>query len=146
MLHIAREDWSTAAADMLRPAVEHDPLCVVDDLSGLPLFVGRHHGQPVLAYLLRVDDTPQGAEGVIVAAAGNLPGVDLTGRVLPFIEGQLDCDWLRIHTARAGLGRKLQQQGYAVRETVYAKKLRGRNGDSRAGIGGHMGSNKNGRT
>jgi hypothetical protein len=128
MLHIAREDWSTAAAEMLRPAVAHDPLCVVDDLSGLPLFVARCDGVPVLAYLLRVDETQHGSEGVIVAAAGNLPGVDLTGRVLPFIEGQLDCDWLRIHTARAGLGRKLQKQGYAVRETVYAKKIGGGNG------------------
>lgn len=128
MLHIAREEWSTAAAEMLRPAVAHDPLCVVDDLSGLPLFIGRRDGVPVLAYLLRVDETPHGAEGVIVAAAGSLPGVDLTGRVLPFIESRLDCDWLRIHTARAGLGRKLQKQGYAVREAVYAKKIGGCNG------------------
>lgn len=139
MLTISRESWSQDAADMLRPAVEHDPLCVVDDLSGLPLFIARHHGVPVLAYLLRVDETPRGAEGVIVAAAGSLPGVDLTGRVLPFIESQLDCDWLRIHTARAGLGRKLQKQGYAMREMVYAKKIGGRDGGCRAGFGGDMG-------
>jgi hypothetical protein len=128
MLSISRESWSDEAAEMLRPAVANDPLCVVDDLSGLPLFIGRHNGKPVLAYLLRVDETPHGSEGVIVAAAGSMPGVDLTGRVLPYIESQLDCDWLRIHTARAGLGRKLQQQEYAYRETVWAKKLRGSHG------------------
>lgn len=84
------------------------------------LFVARLSGVAVLAYVLSVE----GTEGVVLVAAGNVPGMDLTAIVLPEIEKKfIGCATVRIHTARAGLAKKLAKQGYAAKQIVLVKKL-----------------------
>lgn len=76
------------------------------------------------AFLLRVDHLAQGAEGVIVAAAARLDGVDLTHTCIPAIEGLFQgCRTLRYHTESAALARKMARHGYEPREFVCYKDL-----------------------
>lgn len=89
------------------------------------LFYGKHAGAIVLAFVLRVDTTATGSEGVIVAAAGDLPGVDLSASCIPAIESLfVDCDRIRYHTANPALARKLSRLGYVAREIVCFKEVR----------------------
>lgn len=75
-------------------------------------------------YVLRVDETADGCEGVLVAAAGDGAGVDLTEAILPVIEKQfIGCRIIRIHTARPGLAKKLHAAGYNMGEMVLRKRL-----------------------
>lgn len=79
----------------------------------------------VAAFVLRVEETAGGYEGVIVAAAGKDDQINLTDEVLPFIEGMFrDVDCVRIHTARRGLAKKLLLRGYQCDEIVLRKKVR----------------------
>lgn len=74
------------------------------------------------ALVLRVDESIEGAEGVIVAAGGRLPGFDFTVDLLPHIETLFrGVRCIRIHTARPGMAAKLAAMGYAPREMVFAK-------------------------
>lgn len=76
------------------------------------------------ALVLRVDHTAAGSEGVIVAAAGGEPGVDLTRDVLPAVEQLFSgVRAIRIHTARPGLMKKLARQGYQGAEVVLTKVI-----------------------
>lgn len=120
-------EWSKRAADLLENAV---PYITVHDLelqviNGASLFeISEDSGLIVGYYVLRIDYGPRGGEGVIVAAAGSIPGVDLVALTLPTIEKQFNgCYSIRIHTARAGLVRKLLHQGYGAAEIVLRKKF-----------------------
>lgn len=118
--------WSKAAASALSEAV---PFASSDDLkaqvkAGASLFAVFCDAQPVGFYLLRVDQTESGAEGVLVAASGDLAGVDLTATLVPVIEKQFTgCRSMRIHTARPGLARKLARMGYRAGEIILRKTL-----------------------
>lgn len=88
------------------------------------LFYVRHEGATVGAFLLRVDTTTTGNEGVIVAAAAELAGVDMTASCLPAIESLfVNCARVRYHTSRPALARKLTQHGYRPFEIVSMKDL-----------------------
>lgn len=120
-------DWSDDAARVLARAV---PFAAVADLmrqideAGARLFEVIAESGRVGFYLLRVDRTANGAEGVIVAAAGGLGGVDLVELILPAIEKQfIGCGVVRIHTARPGLAKKLSRVGYTSGEIVLRKTL-----------------------
>lgn len=77
------------------------------------------------AFVLRVDHGPMGSEGVIVAAAGHLPGHDLIEICLPTIEKLFtDCTAIRYHTARPALARRLVSHGYGPAEIVCRKELK----------------------
>lgn len=105
---------------MLLPVIESDPTaCGTEVIAGGLLFAVEHDGQDVAAFLLRQD----GAEVVIVAAAGKLPGISLLDVILPHIEATCGARWVRIHSARRGMAKQLAKHGYGVAEVVYRKGL-----------------------
>lgn len=118
--------WSPEAAAALALAL---PFADVAELQtqvehGAVLYAVEHAGAAVAWYVLRVELGPDSDEGVIVAAAGDLPGVDLTAAVVPVIEKQfIGCKTLRFHTARPGMARKMARLGYAAGEIVLRKTL-----------------------
>lgn len=84
-------------------------------LQGAQVFAIEQGGRRVCHYALKVLRHAHGAEGVIVCAGGNAPGVDLTASVVPAIERQfLGVRAVKVTTARRGLVRKLAGQGYRV--------------------------------
>lgn len=92
--------------------------------NGAGLFYVRHEGVTVGAFLLRVDQTASGPEGVIVAAAAALKGVDMVESCMPTIERKfLGCKFLRYHTGRPALARKLARRGFVPAEIVSIKTL-----------------------
>lgn len=81
-------------------------------------------GEMVGAFILRLDSTVDGVDGVIVAAGGNLPGADLTALLLPYIERMfIGVRRVRIHTMRPGMARKLEGAGYKLAELVFVKDI-----------------------
>lgn len=87
------------------------------------LHIEDEAGALLCAVLIRIDDDPEGAEGVIVSANGRAD-FDLTAECLPVIEREFFknvAGW-RIHTHRAGLAKKLMRQGYGAAELVLRKR------------------------
>ena len=94
------------------------------DLYVVGVFAGGELGMVVL--LREETITTAARELVIVAAAGRIPGVDLTRHVLPAIEDlarSLGCQSVRLHTMRKGLIRKTVRHGYMLSEIVMRKAL-----------------------
>lgn len=80
-------------------------------------------GELAMAYAMR----PSGQTCWIVAAAGNLPGVDLTRSVLPTIEAQakaLGCRQIAVTTKRGGLVQKLKRVGWHEAATTLRKVIK----------------------
>lgn len=126
-IKVIRSEWSEEAGRVLADAV---PFAGAGDLErqvkeeGAELFEVIAEGGRVGFYMLRVDRSAQGCEGVLVAGAGALHGVDLTAVLIPHIEQQFrGCHAMRVHTARPGLAKKLARQGYGSGEIVLRKKL-----------------------
>lgn len=90
--------------------------------EGAALFQVIAEGAVVGYYVLAVD----GDEGVLLAAAGRVNGVDLTDCLMPIIEAQfVGCASLRVHTSRPGLVKKLvKNHGYNGVEIVVRKALK----------------------
>lgn len=79
-------------------------------------------GSVVMAYAMR----PVGKTCWIVAASGDLPGVDLTKAVLPTIEKQavaLGCQQVAVTTRRSGLVHKLKRAGWREAATTLRKVI-----------------------
>lgn len=82
------------------------------------------NGETVGAVLLRIDQEPQGPEGVIVAAAAQWDGVDMILTVIPLIEKSFQgVKTLRFHTANPAVARKMRGWGYVPREVICIKKV-----------------------
>lgn len=83
-------------------------------------FTADDGGEIVGAFVLRVE----GDEGVVVAAAGKVDGVDLIHALLPQIESRfIGCRAIRFHTARAGLAKIMAHYGYTGQEIIMRKEL-----------------------
>lgn len=123
VLTIAPREWSPEVAALLARAFTHgNPEVIGDEVrDGRAGLFGVCQGDTLGAvFVLRVD----GDEGVIVAAAGEVPGVDMTAEVLPHVERIFsDVRRIRIHTSRPGLAKKLTRQGYGAAEIVLFKEL-----------------------
>lgn len=105
------------ADDWWRAAVKSGAL----DLLGVYV-AGEHVG--TLAY--RIEQEENGAEFVLVIAGGDAGRFDLTMEALPLVLEQarsLGCVVARAHSARLGLLKKLQLQGWAMSEVVMRKAL-----------------------
>lgn len=75
-------------------------------------------------YVLRIDEYVSGNVGVVVAMACVNQGVDMTALLDPVISKQFkNCVAMRVHTARAGLVKKLSKLGYMPQEFVMKKAL-----------------------
>jgi hypothetical protein len=119
--------WCAEADRLIGLSVQHATPADIRhqvDNGGARLFHIKHGGAIVGAFVLRVDSLPGGDEGVIVAAAGNLQGVDLTASCMPAIESLfVNCRSIRYHTATPALARKLSRMGYVPREIVCFKEV-----------------------
>lgn len=118
--------WGADALHWLAQARGHATMAELYEQhqAGAALFYARCDGQTVGAWLLRIDQTVSGAEGVIVAAAAKLGKVDMVSMCLSDIEARFSgVKSIRFHTSSPALARKLARRGYAPREIVSAKKL-----------------------
>lgn len=74
-------------------------------------------------FALRLNCFEHGCEGEVVAAAGALPGVDLTHSVLPVIEQHIfaNVQAVKVVTRRRALVSKLLNRGYRIDAFVMRK-------------------------
>jgi len=115
-----------AVLEMIRPAFDHDDTLGGDvgaALAGCDLYTVHQDERPVCVFALRSEDTPAGREVVVVGAGGKAAGFSLTEIVLPHIEENSDAEFVRIHTARPGMVKRLRAQGYEAVEVVMRKRV-----------------------
>lgn len=129
-INLRQVEWTAAAEQVLQPVVA-DCEGGIEDLrrqveTGAGLFEVTEGEGLVGYYVLRVDTLAAGRELVVVAGAGRLTGVDLLAVMLTVIEAQAratGCRWLRIHTNRKGMYKRLPALGYMPAEVVYRKDV-----------------------
>lgn len=91
--------------------------------AGAVLFRVLHGAQTVGAFVLRVDRTEHGPQGVIVAGAAAFGDVDMLATVIPVIEAKFQgVQSIRFHTQKPALVRKMARQGYRVQEVICVKE------------------------
>jgi len=121
--------WTPAAEHWIAKAVRPDFLGNVRDQveQGRSSLFHLEAGDMVVgAIVLRKDQSPVGIEGVIVAAAGQINGIDLTATCMPAIEVLLsDCQSIRYHTDHPAVARKLSSHGFHVDELICRKFIHG---------------------
>lgn len=126
-LTLAPGEWSADADRLIGQALQHATTADIRhqvEHQGARLFYVMDDGKRAGAFVLRVDETQSGAEGVIVAGAGSVEGFDLLATCMPAIESLfVNCKTVRFHTARASLARRLHAMGYEPAEIVCMKKL-----------------------
>ena len=126
-LSIEPAEWTDKAGAMLAEAAPFGSLAEIraQGVEGpAVLFHIYHGGDLVGAFVLRVDHTATGNEGVIVAGAAKVQGVDMLALCMPHIESLFHgCARIRYHTSRPALARRLLSRGYAPREIVSVKEI-----------------------
>lgn len=118
--------WSDAAASELSDIVNTDFFRSEVEGGRVNLWTALISGERVGTLLWRTDNEPDGKALVIVAASGGHTAVDLIATVLPVVEEigrALDCTFFRFHTQRAGMVRKMENQGFEPLEYVMRKRL-----------------------
>ncbi len=126
-LTLSPAEWGADADRLIGQAAPYNTLpeiaAQVQD-GPAKLFHLTADGAIVGAFVLRVDHTATGSEGVIVAAAGHIDGLDLVDTCLPAVESLFrGCRRIRYHTGRPALARKLTRSGYQAREIVCFKDI-----------------------
>lgn len=132
-LEIKMESISNQAMYWLEPAMAGDDFYRLEDLaedilndkaSLFNIYKGR---DMIGSFVLRQEHHPGGgSEIVIVAAGGRYPGQSLYKLITPWIEqiaANAGAQSLRGHTKRAGVGRLMENAGFAPVETVYRKEV-----------------------
>ncbi len=115
------------ALPSLRPALKRSPwggLVSLDEiLRGAQCFqVCDVAGVPCLTYGVEIIPHAGGTEALIVAAAGHLPGVDLTDTGLRLISAQAKhCDVITAVTRRPALIKKMHTHGFKTVAVILAK-------------------------
>jgi hypothetical protein len=124
VLSIEAAEWTPKNEAYIKLALATASIDDIKRQDGARLFEVRDQGEPIAAFVLRVDREATRTVGVIVAAGGALSGVDLTAAILPQIEAMFyGCDTIRLHTERAGLVKKLGAQGFALAEIILEKRV-----------------------
>lgn len=125
-LTIERSHWTEGAARWVAQTQQHATTQELRDQveqGGAQLFTVEAGGEICGAFVLRVEQRQEGPEGVILSAAGHVPGVDLIGVLLEQIESKFtDCRTIRFHTANPALARRMAAFGYGVTELVCTKE------------------------
>lgn len=125
-LSLVPGDWEDDAAHWLGRALASATLKDLHHqwLHGAKLYRVMHESACVGAFLLRVDSTVKGPQGVIVAAAAELDGVDMVQTCLPAIEARFcGVRSIRFHTAKPAVARKMARMGYGPKELICVKEL-----------------------
>ena len=95
---------------------------VIDDRAAL--FKITRNDETLGFYVLRVDKLEAGYEGVIFALACKNSEFDMVETLEPIMRSQfINCQSIRLHTARGGLVKKLTKLGYMPQEFVMKKFL-----------------------
>lgn len=128
-LTVRRGALDAEALSAFRVAMRHDTTGGLQSLSevlaGAEITEVLEGDQVVLRYALRAVARANGSEVFVVAAAGSVPGVDLTQGFLPVIEAQAKgADALTIHTRRPGMVEKLKRAGWHCDGYIMRKKMR----------------------
>jgi len=124
MLATIRPSGFAEARPFLLEAMLHDTTagaCSLEELcAGAECFLVEHDSRPVGAYALRV----YGKVVWLMAAGGNMRGVDLTAAIVPAIERQAaGAGQVAVTTRRRGLVKKLVRQGYQITGITLRKKI-----------------------
>lgn len=126
-LTLERGTWNADADRLIALAHQHATIAEIRhqvDHLGANLFFIKWAGHIVGAFVLRVDRTQDGDEGVIVSAAASVPGLDMIALCLPSIEARFEnVKAIRFHTANPALARRMAAQGYEASEIVCRKKV-----------------------
>lgn len=130
-LTIAPAAWCDQAAAMLARTIRGAPCYTVDDMRAeieqgpAALYsVTRDSGELVGYVVLRVELYQGGAEGVIVAGAGELMGAKLYGQVLPALERMFTgVSSIRVEACRRGAVRELLELGYLPTHAIMRKNV-----------------------
>lgn len=126
-LTIVSSPWTDAANGLIAQAVR--PLSLINVRQQVQdgqahLFQVMDGEKIVGAFILRIDKTATGCEGVIVAGAGQCDGVDMLKTCMPAIEKIfIGCERIRYHTEKPALARKLSSMGYSGGEIVCIKEV-----------------------
>jgi hypothetical protein len=124
-LRIVPGAWCDEAAWWVAQAVRaaYLPAIRAQVEAGLAkLFFVQSEGATVGCFIVRIDSFTTHHEGVIVAAAGDLPGVDLMASCLPTIEGLFSgVAAIRYHTERPAVAVKMARHGYVTDEIICRK-------------------------
>lgn len=114
--------WCAEAGALLASALRGVPCFTAEDFrqelernpdTGLYRISDQESGRLVGYVVLRVERYQGGAEGVILAAAGELAGARLYGQVLPVLERMFHgVSSFRVDPCRAGAIRELLKAGY----------------------------------
>lgn len=121
--------WSEAAHRYIQSALVHASANEVRaqvDSGSAALFYAFVGEKMIGAYVLRIDSSTHGPEGVVVAAGGDNCGIDLIATVMPVIEKQfMNVTEIRVHTSRRGMVKSLvEKHGYEEREIVLSKRVK----------------------
>jgi hypothetical protein len=128
-LQVRAVPWSCTVANILQSAVGHDDIedlrqCVEQGATLYAVFDDEGHIRG--AYILRIEATATGREGVIVAGAGRINGGSIAAACLPLMEDQLRASGavrVRVHVSAPAMERMMGLAGYARREIVLSKGL-----------------------
>ena len=128
-LTLERCAWSEQAGRVLERSTRMAPCTTARDYRDLlaidpsaHLYHGTVDGKIVGYVLLRTEHFSMGSEGVIVAVAGRLPGMDLIDAFLPAIEREFKgVAAYRFTSARRGLLRKMKSLGYYATHVTMRK-------------------------
>lgn len=125
-LSLVPGEWGADAAFWLAKALASATLQDLQSQwqNGAKLYRVMHGLECVGAYLLRVDQTASGPQGVIVAAAAELDGVDMIQTCMPAIEARFcGVRSIRFHTAKPAVARKMARMGYGPQELICVKEI-----------------------
>lgn len=129
-LNVRRVDADTAVAAMAPKlaTAKTDTMGGLVDLAdliqGAECFEVVQDGQPVMHYALKSKTHRYGSEVAVVAAVGDLHGVDLVGSIMPYICRQsAAADAVVLHTKRRGLVKKLAAQGFQIDGFILRKRI-----------------------
>ena len=128
-LTMAVAPWCDEAARLFAGTLRRSPCFTVDDyrreIEENPdaRLLRVSHGDALVGYVaLRLVRRGGGVEGEIMAAAGRLPGIDLTAAIVPILESMFEgVRAFRVDTARRGLVKKLARMGYSVTHCTLRK-------------------------
>ena len=126
-IKIKKGTWSDAAEFWIGQAVESHHLPAIryqvnQDIA--QLFYLSSDDEICGSFVLRIDGYGEAKEGVIVAAAGNLQGIDLMTTCLPAVEKKfIGCSAIRYHTGKPAVAKKMARFGYIADEIVCRKEM-----------------------
>lgn len=128
-MHSIRKAEFSEAQPFLMAAQRFDTTagaCTIEELcGGAECFILENDALPLGAYALKVAEHSGGRVVWLMAAGGEVRGVDLTAAIVPAIELQAaGAAQVAITTKRRGLVKKLVRLGYEITGITLRKKLK----------------------